>query len=159
MQRPDVVIATVEHELDPVGQITYSPLGQGVLTGKYPPAQAAPRGSRAAMRILTGSIARYFSPELRERVELLRPIAESSGLSLAQLAIAWVLRNRYVAAAIIGASRPEQISENVKAVGTQIDDEVMVEIDTVLGDIVDRDPAKAGKPYDVMARWQAPESQ
>ena len=84
----------------------------------------------------------YLNDDILTRVQNLRPIAEDLGLSMAQLAIAWVLQNENVAAAIIGASRPEQVHDNVKAAGVQLDDEVMKRIDEVLGDVVERDPAK-----------------
>ncbi len=93
-----------------------------------------------------------------DTVEGLRPIAQAVGLSLAQLAVAWVLHNRHVASAIIGASRPEQISENTKAVEARLGEDIMNSIDDVLGDIIERDPAKAGRPYDVMTRWRASET-
>ena len=141
-----------------ISQIAYSPLAQGVLTGKYPPGRVSPSGSRADQKYASGSIRRYLSGELRLRVEGLRPIAQEAGLSLAQLALAWVLHNRHVTSAVIGASRPEQISENAKAAEARLDEDIMTSIDDVLGDIIERDPAKAGRPYDVMARWRAPET-
>ena len=141
-----------------IGQIAYSPLAQGVLTGKSPPGREPPTGSRADQKYESGSIRRYLSGELRLRVEGLRPIAQGTGLSLAQLALAWVLRNRHVTSAVIGASRPEQISENAKAAEARLDEDIMTSIDDVIGDIVERDLAKAGRPYDVMARWRAPEA-
>ncbi|HYZ56828.1 MAG TPA: aldo/keto reductase [Streptosporangiaceae bacterium] len=141
-----------------ISQITYSPLAQGVLTVKYPPGLISPGGSRAAQKYTSGSIRRYLSEELRLRVEGLRPIAEAAGLSLAQLALAWVLYNRHVTSAIIGASRPEQICENVKAAEARLGEDIMHSIDDVLGDIIERDPAKAGRPYDVMERWRASET-
>lgn len=141
-----------------MGQMVYSPLAQGVLTGKYAPGQEPPSGSRAGQQLAVGSIRRYFSEELRERVEGLRPVAQAAGLSLAQLALAWVLRNRGVTSVIAGASRPEQIEENVKASGVRLDDDVADAVDQALGDMIERDPAKAGRPYDVMARWRVPES-
>ena len=141
-----------------IGQIAYSPLALGVLTGKYPPGGVPPAGSRADQKYAVGSIRRYLSGELRLRVEGLRPIAHEAGLSLAQLALAWVLHNRHVTSAVIGASRPEQISENAEAAEARLDEDIMTSIDDVLGDIIERDPAKAGRPYDVMARWRAPET-
>jgi aryl-alcohol dehydrogenase-like predicted oxidoreductase len=84
----------------------------------------------------------FLTDEILTRVQQLRPIAEDLGLSMAQLAVAWVLQNRNVAAAIIGASRPEQVHDNVKAAGVTLDDEVLKRIDDVLGDVVERDPAK-----------------
>ena len=84
----------------------------------------------------------FLTDDILRRVQQLRPIAEELGLSMAQLAVAWVLQNRNVAAAIIGASRPEQVHDNVKAAGVTLDDEVLKRIDEVLGDVVERDPAK-----------------
>ncbi len=115
-------------------------------------------GSRADQKYASGSIRRYLSGELRLRVEGLRPTAQEAGLSLAQLALAWVLHNRHVTSAVIGASRPEQISENAKAAEARLDEDIMTSIDDVLGDIIERDPAKAGRPYDVMTRWRASET-
>jgi aryl-alcohol dehydrogenase-like predicted oxidoreductase len=137
-----------------IGQIAYSPLAQGVLAGKYPPGQAIPVGSRAHRKSRNGSIYRYMSDELRCCVERLRPIAESLSLSLAQLAIAWVLHNQDFAAAVIGGSLPDQIEENVNAAGARLNSDVMRSIDLAVGDLAERDPQKAGRPYDVMARWR-----
>ena len=101
-----------------MGQIVWSPIAQGVLTGKYLPGQAPPAGSRATDdKGGADMISRWLEDDVLERVQQLRPIAEGVGLSLAQLAVAWVLQNDNVAAAIIGASRPEQVTENVKAAG------------------------------------------
>ncbi len=133
-----------------VGQIVWSPVAQGVLTGKYKPGQPPPVGSRATDE--KGGkrfIGRFFENEaLLERVQRLQPIADELDLSMAQLAIAWVLHNDNVAAAIIGASRPEQVHENAKASGVQIPAELMTRIDDVLGDAVERDPGltAAGAP-------------
>lgn len=140
-----------------ISQIAYSPLAQGVLTGKYPPGRMPPTGFGLA-KSTNSSIRRYLSGELRLRVEDLRPIAQEADLSLAQLALAWVLHNQHVTSAIIGASRPEQISENIKAVEARLDEDIMNSIDGVLGDIIERDPTKAGRPYDVMKRWCASET-
>jgi aryl-alcohol dehydrogenase-like predicted oxidoreductase len=84
----------------------------------------------------------FLTDDILGRVQQLRPIAEDLGLSMAQLAIAWVLQNDNVAAAIIGASRPEQVHDNVQAAGVRLDAEVLKRIDDVLGDVVERDPAK-----------------
>jgi aryl-alcohol dehydrogenase-like predicted oxidoreductase len=154
---PEAEVMPTSAELG-ISQIAYSPLAQGVLTGKYPPGRVPPTGSRADQKYASGSIRRYLSGELRLRVEGLRPTAQEVGLSLAQLALAWVLHNRHVTSAVIGASRPEQISENAKAAEARLDEDIMTSIDDVLGDIIERDPAKAGRPYDVMARWRAPET-
>ncbi|WNM25666.1 aldo/keto reductase family protein [Demequina capsici] len=126
-----------------LSQIVWSPVAQGVLTGKYLPGAPAPAGSRGTdEKGGKGMIARFLDDqELLARVQGLKPIAEELDLTMAQLAIAWVLQNRNVAAAIIGASRPEQVIDNAKASGVSIPAEVMARIDEVLGDKVARDPA------------------
>ncbi len=139
-----VIPASQEHGLS---QIVWSPIAQGVLTGKYLPGQPPPEGSRATDE-LSGKnfISRWMSDEVLVKVQELRPIAEQAGLSMAQLAIAWVLQNENVATAIIGATRPEQIDENVKAAGVRLDDETMSAIDKVLADIIISDPKKTESP-------------
>ena len=87
-------------------------------------------------------IQRFMNDDVLTRVQGLKPIADEAGLSMAQLAVAWVLQNPNVAAALVGASRPEQVYENVKAAGVKIDPELMARIDDVLGDMVERDPGK-----------------
>ena len=130
-----------------LSQIVWSPVAQGVLTGKYLPGRPAPEGSRATdAKGGKSTISRFMTDDVLTRVQNLRPIADELGLTLAQLAVAWVLQNRNVAAAIIGASRPEQIAENVKASGVEIPAELMSRIDEALGDIVERDPAKTQSP-------------
>ncbi|WP_127127483.1 aldo/keto reductase family protein [Georgenia sp. SYP-B2076] len=125
-----------------MSQIVFSPVAQGVLTGKYLPGGTPPEGSRATdERGGARFIQRFLDDELLSRVQDLRPIAEDLGLTLAQLAVAWVLQNDNVAAAIIGASRPEQVAENVKASGVVIPPELMELVDDALGDKVVRDPA------------------
>ena len=131
-------------EQEGISQIVWSPIAQGVLTGKYKPGEAPPAGSRATDETGGKFISRMLEDRVLERVQRLRPIADDCGLSMAQLAIAWVLQNGNVAAAIIGATRPEQVTENVKAVGVELDAEVLRRIDEVLGDVVERDPAKTG---------------
>jgi aryl-alcohol dehydrogenase-like predicted oxidoreductase len=129
-----------------VSQIVWSPIAQGVLTGKYQPGAAPPPGSRATDdKGGAGSIERWMKDDILTRVQQLRPIADELGLSMAQLAVAWVLQNDNVAAAIIGASRPEQVSENVKAAGVRIEPKLMERIDEVLGDAVVNDPGKTAK--------------
>jgi len=139
-----VIPASQEHGLS---QIVWSPIAQGVLTGKYLPGQPPPEGSRATDE-LSGKnfISRWMSDEVLVKVQELRPIAEQAGLSMAQLAIAWVLQNENVATAIIGATRPEQIDENVKAAGVKLDSETMSAIDEVLADIIISDPKKTESP-------------
>jgi aryl-alcohol dehydrogenase-like predicted oxidoreductase len=126
-----------------IGQIVFSPIAQGVLTGKYLPGQPPPEGSRAT-DINGGAnfIKRFLTDDVLTRVQELKPIADEVGLSLAQLAIAWVLQNPNVSSAIIGASRPEQVLENVKASGVKLEEGLMKRIDETLGNVVERDPAK-----------------
>ncbi|HEX2856458.1 MAG TPA: aldo/keto reductase family protein [Propionibacteriaceae bacterium] len=127
-----------------LGQVVWSPIAQGVLTGKYKPGQPAPAGSRGTDEKGGANMVRRFTEnqDLLERVQNLQPIADELGLSMAQLAVAWVLQNDNVACAIIGASRPEQVTENVGASGVEIPAELMSKIDEVLGDVVVRDPRK-----------------
>ncbi|HZB50339.1 MAG TPA: aldo/keto reductase family protein [Mycobacteriales bacterium] len=136
------VVPTCERE--GLGQIVWSPIAQGVLTGKYKPGEAPPAGSRATDETGGKFIKRMMDDRVLERVQQLRPVADDCGLSMAQLAIAWVLQNGNVAAAIIGATRPEQVTENVKAAGVKLDGDVLARIDEVLGDVVERDPGKTG---------------
>jgi aryl-alcohol dehydrogenase-like predicted oxidoreductase len=126
-----------------VSQIVWSPIAQGVLTGKYQPGQPAPEGSRAAdEKGGADMIKRFMNDDVLTRVQNLKPIADEAGLTMAQLAVAWVLQNPNVAAALVGASRPEQVAENVKAAGVKLEPELMTKIDDVLGDIVEKDPGK-----------------
>ncbi len=126
-----------------ISQIVWSPIAQGVLSGKYLPGQPAPAGSRANdYKGGATFIRRILNDEVLTRVQALKPIAESLDLTMSQLAIAWVLSNDNVAAALVGASRPEQVTENVKAAGVRLDDATMAAIDEALGDVVERDPAK-----------------
>ena len=130
-----------------VCQVVFSPIAQGVLTGKYQPGAQPPEGSRA--RDEKGGadmVKRYLRDDVLEAVQRLKPVADDAGLSLAQLAVAWVLQNQNVASAIIGASRPEQVTENVKAAGVQLDDDALKAIDTALGDIPEKDPAQTTSP-------------
>ncbi|MGZ4494599.1 MAG: aldo/keto reductase family protein [Nocardioides sp.] len=130
-----------------IGQIVWSPIAQGALTGKYKPGQDHPAGSRATdTKGGADMISRWLDDDVLTRVQNLQPLADEAGLSLAQLAVAWVLQNRNVSAAIIGASRPEQVTENVKAAGVKLEDGLMKQIDEVLGDVVERDPAKTVSP-------------
>jgi aryl-alcohol dehydrogenase-like predicted oxidoreductase len=131
-------------EREGMSQIVWSPIAQGVLTGKYLPGQPPPSGSRATDETGKNFIARFLRDDVLERVQQLKPIAEGLGLSLAQLAIAWVLQNPNVASAIIGASRPEQVTENVKAAGVKLDAEVLTQIDKVLDGVTEYDPRLSG---------------
>ena len=140
---PEVVPAS--RELG-VSQIVWSPIAQGVLTGKYKPGQPLPAGSRATdEKGGARMIAQFLRDDVVERVQGLQPIADELGLTMAQLALAWVLSNDNVSAAIIGASRPEQVRDNVKASGVTLPAEVLTRIDEVLGDVVVSDPAETAK--------------
>ncbi|MFW3170763.1 aldo/keto reductase family protein [Geodermatophilus sp. CPCC 206100] len=139
----DEVVPTSEKQ--GISQIVWSPLAQGVLTGKYQPGQQPPSGSRAAHEEAGGSIRRFLRDDVLTRVQQLRPVADDLGLSMAQLAVAWVLQNQNVAAAIIGASRPEQVQDNVAAAGVTLEPAILARIDEVLGDVVERDPAKTAR--------------
>lgn len=124
-----------------ISQIVFSPIAQGVLTGKYKPGAALPEGTRATDEKGGGAqfVRRFLRDDLLERVQRLQPIAAELDLTLAQLAVAWVLQNENVASAIIGASRPEQVAENVQAAGVAIPLPLLERIDEVLGDSVERD--------------------
>jgi aryl-alcohol dehydrogenase-like predicted oxidoreductase len=127
-------------EREGLSQIVFSPIAQGVLTGKYLPGGELPEGSRATDGTGSKMIARWMRDDVLSKVQQLKPIAEEAGLTLAQLAVAWVLQNPNVASAIIGASRPEQVHENVKAVGVKLDAEVLKKIDEVLDGVAETDP-------------------
>ncbi|MGP9693363.1 aldo/keto reductase family protein [Brachybacterium sp. AOP25-B2-12] len=130
-----------------VSQIVWSPVAQGILSGKYEPGAEPPEGSRA--RDEKGGadmIKRFLRDEVLEAVQGLRPIAQDLDLSLAQLAVAWVLANPNVAGAIIGASRPEQVTENARAAGVRLSADVLARIDEVLGDVPETDPARTVSP-------------
>jgi aryl-alcohol dehydrogenase-like predicted oxidoreductase len=129
-----------------IGQIVWSPIAQGALTGKYQPGHGVPAGSRATDASGSGFIRGYLSDAILSRVAGLIPVAEEAGLTMAQLAIAWVLQNPGVSAAIIGATRPEQVRENVQASGVRLDDQVMRQIDEVLSPVIERDPARTVSP-------------
>jgi aryl-alcohol dehydrogenase-like predicted oxidoreductase len=129
-----------------VAQIVWSPVAQGVLTGKYAPGQAPPEGSRATDdKGGADMIQRFMKDDVLTRVQGLRAVADELGLTQAQLAVAWVLQNENVAAALIGASRPEQVTENVAAAGVTIAPELMTRIDEILGDVVVTDPGMTSK--------------
>jgi aryl-alcohol dehydrogenase-like predicted oxidoreductase len=123
----------------------FSPIAQGVLTGKYLPGQQPPEGSRATDANGADMIKRFLNDDVLSRVQELKPLADEAGLALSQLAIAWVLQNPNVSSAIIGASRPEQVVENVKASGVKLEEGLLKRIDEVLGGIVERDPAKTAQ--------------
>jgi aryl-alcohol dehydrogenase-like predicted oxidoreductase len=131
-----------EHDVIPtsrelgISQIVWSPLGQGILTGKYRPGEPPPGDSRAAHERMSYFMDRAGDQELLERVQQLRPVADELGLSMAQLALAWVLREENVASAIIGATRPEQVEDNAAASGVELDAATLARIDEILGDSV-----------------------
>ena len=130
-----------------LSQIVWSPMAQGVLSGKYHPGKPAPEGSRATdSKGGSRMIERWMSNEVLTGVQQLKPIAEEAGLTMAQLSIAWVLQNKNVASAIMGASRPEQIEKNVAAAGVKLDAVIMDKIDSVIGSLAERDPAQTKSP-------------
>ncbi len=129
-----------------ISQIVWSPMAQGVLTGKYLPGKPVPSGSRAADPSTSSIIQKYMGEETLTKVQGLKPVAEQLGITMGQLAIAWVLQNKNVASAIVGASRPEQIADNVKAVGIEIPHELMKQIDEVLAGVIATDPKLTKSP-------------
>lgn len=130
-----------------VSQIVWSPIAQGVLSGKYKPGADVPAGSRATdEKGGADSIKRFLNDETLTAVQKLRPIADGLGIEMAQLAIAWTLANDNVAGAIVGASRPEQVELNAKASGIKLDADVLQAIDEALGDVPVTDPAKTKSP-------------
>jgi aryl-alcohol dehydrogenase-like predicted oxidoreductase len=131
-------------EREGISQIVWSPVAQGVLTGKYLPGQPVPPGSRATDESGKTFIKRLLRDEVLEKVQQLKPIADDLGLSMAQLAVTWVLQNQNVASAIIGATRPEQVTDNVKATGVRLDADVLARIDKALDGVVETDPALGG---------------
>ena len=139
----------IEAELVPtsvelgIGQVVWSPIAGGVLTGKYQPGRAAPEGSRGAS--LGQFVERWMTDEVLTRVAELEQVAKEADLTRAQLAVAWVLRNPNVSSAIVGATRPEQVTENAAAAGVTLDDELVARIDRILGDAVVTDPAETAK--------------
>jgi len=126
-----------------VSQIVWSPIAQGVLSGKYKPGQPLLAGSRAAdEKSGAEMIKRWMSDEILTGVQKLEPIAAEVGLTMAQLAIAWVLQNKNVASAIIGASRPDQVISNVSAVGVTLEPSILAKIDEAIGSLAERDPGR-----------------
>jgi aryl-alcohol dehydrogenase-like predicted oxidoreductase len=130
-----------------MSQIVWSPMAQGVLSGKYLPGQPPPAGSRATDE-LSGKnfIARWLNDDVLTRVQQLKPIAEKAGITMAQMSIAWTLQNKNVASAIVGATRPEQLDDNVKAAGVVLDADTLMAIDKVLDGVVISDPRKTESP-------------
>lgn len=130
-----------------MSQIVWSPMAQGILSGKYLPGQPPPAGSRATDE-LSGKnfIARWLNNDVLTRVQQLKPIAEKAGITMAQMSIAWTLQNKNVASAIVGATRPEQLDDNVKAAGVVLDADTLKAIDKVLDGVVISDPRKTESP-------------
>jgi aryl-alcohol dehydrogenase-like predicted oxidoreductase len=129
-----------EHE---ISQIVWSPLAQGVLTGKYKPGEQPPSDSRAASDSMGFAMDRYMADSTLEAVQRVVPVADGAGLSLIELALAWVLRQENVASAIIGASRPEQVHANAAASGLSLSPDVLEAVDEALGDVAVRGPRLA----------------
>lgn len=142
----------IEAEVDPacrrygIGQLVWSPMAQGVLTGKYLPGQAPPAGSRATSKDGAAFIERWLQDDVLNAVQQLQPLAAEMGLTLGQLALTWVLANDNVSAAIIGASRPEQVTESIKAAGVQLPAEIKGKIDAILAPVAQTDPALTASP-------------
>jgi voltage-dependent potassium channel beta subunit len=133
-------------EKEGIGQVVFSPIAQGILTGKYLPGQAAPAGSRANDESGSGFISRFMTDSLLNRVQKLKAVADEAGLTPAQLAVAWTLQSPNVAAAIVGATRPEQVRDNVGAVGVRLDAAQRRLIDDILGPEIVTDPARTASP-------------
>ena len=129
-----------------VSQIVWSPMAQGVLTGKYLPGQPAPDGSRGADERLSGMMGKYLSDDVLTRVQLLAPLAKKLELTMAQFALAWVLQNDNVASAIVGATRPDQITSNIEAVGVEIPAEIMRQVSEILSPVAIFDPSETKSP-------------
>ncbi|HEY7836634.1 MAG TPA: aldo/keto reductase, partial [Solirubrobacteraceae bacterium] len=137
VRRPEAsVIPLCERE--GISQIVWSPLAQGVLAGRYRPGEAPPPDSRAASDSMGGFIGALMTEPVLQAVERLRDVAAQAGLTMPQLALAWVLREQNVASAIVGASRPEQVRANASASGIVLDEQTLSAIDAALGDVVYR---------------------
>ena len=130
-----------------MSQIVWSPMAQGVLTGKYFPGQPPPEGSRATDE-LSGKnfISRWLNDDVLTKVQQLKPIAQQAGITMVQMSIAWALKNKNVASAIVGATRPEQLDDNVKASGVVLDADTLKAIDKVLAGTIISDPRKTESP-------------
>ncbi|MDP9189431.1 MAG: aldo/keto reductase family protein [Actinomycetota bacterium] len=140
---PEAEVFNLCHEAG-ISQIVWSPLAQGVLSGKYAPGEAPPPDSRAASDEMSFAIERYMADEVLTAVQRLEPIAVAAGLTMVQLALAWVLRHEQVASAITGASRPEQVVANASASGIELSREVLDAIDEALADVIISEPTLAG---------------
>jgi len=126
-----------------ISQIVWSPLGQGVLTGKYRLGETPPSDSRAASDAMNFAMSRLLNDTILEAVERLRPVAEQAGLSMTEMALAWVLRRDELASAIVGASRPEQVHANVAASGIELSGDTLAAIDEAMGDVMVKEPTLA----------------
>ena len=134
-------------ESEGIGQIVWSPVAQGVLTGKYLPGKKPPTGSRATDKKSGAEmISRWMRDEVLTAVAKLKPIADSVDLTMSQLALAWALSNPNVSSVIMGASKPAQVKENVKASGVKLSGEILKEIDKALGSIPESNPDKTESP-------------
>ncbi len=129
-----------------LGQIVWSPLAQGVLTGKYLPGKPPPPGSRATDPTGSGFMAQYLRTEVLERVQLVAKLANDAGMTTTQLSLAWVMRNPGVSAAIVGATRPEQITESAAAASLALDDDLVAAVEEVLEPVVTRNPERTQSP-------------
>ncbi len=141
----DVVPACKDEGLS---QIVWSPMAQGVLTGKYLPGEPPPEGSRATDENSGKDFISHWlsDDDLLAKVQDLKPLAGEAGISMARMAVAWVLRNQNVASAIVGASRPDQLDDTVAAVDVTLSDDLVTRIDEVLGDKVTSDPKLTSSP-------------
>jgi aryl-alcohol dehydrogenase-like predicted oxidoreductase len=129
-----------------ISQIVWSPMAQGVLTGKYLPGQPVPENSRAANEKVNSFIQKLLTDEVLTKVQELKPIAEELGVTMAQFALAWVLQNRNVSSAIVGATTPDQIKSNLGAVGVEIPAEVMTKVTDIFASIAVTDPKETRSP-------------
>ena len=133
-------------EREGISQIVWSPMAQGVLTGKYLPGKKAPAGSRARDKAGSAMISRWMNEDVLTTVQKLKPIAESLDLSMGQLALAWALQNKNVASVIMGATKASQVKDNVKASGVKLDASTLSAIDAALGNLPEKNPAKTESP-------------
>jgi len=129
-----------------ISQIVWSPMAQGVLTGKYLPGQPVPENSRAANEKVNSFIQKLLTDEVLTKVQELKPIADDMGITMAQFSLAWVLQNKNVASAIVGATTPEQITSNLGAVGIEIPQDVMAKVDSIFAGITVTNPKETRSP-------------